>query len=95
VSTFDNLRETCHCGHDKATHYRDAADGARISCLAIACDCPKYVNERDPKPKAKLVRPKHRAGCECRGCREYAEQEGIAIDAPIVSDYAPYPSYYP
>ena len=47
-----SLRETCHCGHDKATHYREhgGASTVHASCLAMGCACALYVNEHDPKP---------------------------------------------
>jgi hypothetical protein len=44
--------EICHCGHDRATHYRDLTVLPHVTaaCLARGCDCPAYLNEREPRP---------------------------------------------
>lgn len=47
---MNGLRETCHCGHDRASHYADPTTGEKHACLCRGCDCERYVNDRDPKP---------------------------------------------
>lgn len=47
---MNGLRETCHCGHDKSSHYRDAGDGKLYSCLCRGCECRAYANEFEQKP---------------------------------------------
>ena len=37
-------RHTCHCGHDRDTHFE-----RRHACLGMRCDCDAYVNEHAPK----------------------------------------------
>jgi hypothetical protein len=78
-------RQTCHCGHDVSTHYRDGATGERFACLAMGCDCTRYVNEHAPKPKPVLVRPaRHPSSCRCARCKAWLEQQGnsTAPDLP-------------
>lgn len=78
------LRETCHCGHDKSSHYQEygVRPGTKPgACLCLGCnDCKKYVNENDPKPLAPVERPAHRGDCQCYRCkkwREYVRQLGV------------------
>jgi hypothetical protein len=59
-----SLREVCHCGHDKATHYPDeqsVVNGIRVNvlgaCLGMRCDCGFYLNENEPKPKSRQSFP--------------------------------------
>jgi hypothetical protein len=80
--TMNGLSETCHCGHDKATHYRDQdiQPPEHSTCLAMACACGRYVNDREPKPSAKPgtpVRPAHSLWCQCLRCEAWddANQE--------------------
>lgn len=47
---MNGIKETCKCGHDKATHFlwRDYPEDSTkqyITCLAINCDCKKYKYE--------------------------------------------------
>lgn len=46
-------RETCRCGHDKASHFRE--HGVYLTCLATHCQCRRYRNENErptlPAPK--------------------------------------------
>lgn len=68
------FKETCHCGHDATTHYLDhdvKPIAERVSCLASGCDCKRYVNENDPKPKLRGERPKHAKWCQCSRCKEF------------------------
>jgi hypothetical protein len=71
----NGLRETCHCGHDKLTHYldHDTVPPQRVSCLAMACDCRAYAHEGGPKPVKPPTRPNHPYQCRCSRCREYFE----------------------
>ncbi len=73
-----SLRETCHCGHDKASHYRDcsATPPAMADCLGPACDCKRYVNEWEPKPTKAAYRPSHAGWCRCYDCLAYHGQQG-------------------
>lgn len=73
-----SLREICHCGHDRLSHAPDYSAPVGIvmprgNCMARGCDCKKYVNEFDPKPKPRLTRPKHPSWCECANCTAYAQ----------------------
>ena len=57
---MNGLRETCKCGHDRATHYADLpstgdvtkpAESGRLvylDCLGSWCNCRRYEPE-DPK----------------------------------------------
>jgi hypothetical protein len=73
------LKETCHCGHDKASHYRDAGSRETLSCLCQGCDCRRYINERDPAPRKMHKRPiGHPQTCRCYECKKYLEQFGLA-----------------
>ena len=41
-------RETCRCGHDKATHFVDPT-GKSMSCLGLHCnDCKRYRDVNEP-----------------------------------------------
>ena len=84
VAPVNGLRETCHCGHDKATHFVDAGDMPPVvrTCLAGGCECKRYVNEWEPKPKvAKVpVRPKHPSWCRCADCKAYLTATGQSLD---------------
>lgn len=75
---MNGLRETCHCGHDKATHYldREASPATYFSCLAMHCDCRRYAYEGDPKPLAQVVRPSHVPWCRCFACKEWIKASG-------------------
>lgn len=50
---MNNLRETCHCGHDKASHYRDESVRPAVlrACLCTGCDCGAYADANGPAPK--------------------------------------------
>lgn len=73
------LRETCHCGHHKDTHFESAG-----ACLGMRCDdCLSYRDDARPDPKTLVPRkPNHpakwrpRAGryedCGCYDCKRYA-----------------------
>lgn len=41
-----SLRETCHCGHHKDTHFKSAG-----ACLGVMCDCAEYADDQGPKPE--------------------------------------------
>lgn len=73
-----SLREICHCGHDRLSHAHVRQVGqagvTRGDCLAMGCDCKGYVNEFDPPPKKRLIRPLHHHDCQCPRCREFAAQ---------------------
>ncbi len=65
---MNGLKETCKCGHDKATHFRDPRTGEYLTCLGLQCDtCKRY---RDPsEPKTIPPRPYgHPYTCRCFGC---------------------------
>ena len=38
--TFDNVKQVCDCGHDKATHHFDERGPG--DCLGMHCDCLGY-----------------------------------------------------
>lgn len=43
-----SLREVCHCGCDKTTHFKDLITGERGRCTGVHCnDCFAYVNEHE------------------------------------------------
>jgi len=42
------LKEICHCGHDKATHWE-----CKSACLGSYCDCCLYVHRDDPDCSAR------------------------------------------
>lgn len=73
--------ETCHCGHDKATHHLEPGAGnVRAACLARFCTCTRYIHQDDPPPTqrnyaiktvAKDVRPHMDTNCRCSGCNLY------------------------
>jgi len=44
------MRDMCHCGHDKATHYFDVGPKGREKgdCLAKGCDFKGYTHEDSP-----------------------------------------------
>jgi hypothetical protein len=54
VSDSQNYRETCHCSHDKATHFE-----GKYNCLGVHCnDCKSYRNEWGPvKPPEDSIIP--------------------------------------
>lgn len=67
--------KTCHCGHDKSSHYQ--SNGI---CLVVGgCPCQEYVHEDDPPPKKPLRKPNHPAkqrdgrweDCQCYECKKY------------------------
>lgn len=71
---MNGLRETCHCGHDKASHYLDrTVHPAKLcACLCGGCECTRYINENDPPPpKPRGQRPRHIATCQCSRCKEF------------------------
>lgn len=92
---MNGLRETCHCSHDKATHFADASDSPVVhrTCLAAGCECRLYVNEFLPKPAAApRARPWHISTCQCARCKEYAAATGTTIPekAARSSTWPPY-----
>lgn len=72
------LREVCHCGHAKNTHFE-----GKEACLGSRCDCPGYRDDMQPDPlKAAPRNPNHgvkfqRDGswtpCQCYDCKRYRE----------------------
>lgn len=38
--------QTCHCGHDKDTHFEKSD-----KCLGMLCECPEYTHEHEPLPR--------------------------------------------
>lgn len=75
------MRDMCHCGHDLATHYIDRTGVVPrpCACLAPACDCAGYLHEDQPKPPARLTRPRHINTCQCARCKEYAAANVLTI----------------
>jgi hypothetical protein len=72
---MNQLRETCHCGHDRASHYRDLSSLAsdHTTCLCPGCACELYVNEFEPKPPKVPTRPAgHPLWCQCHHCKQVA-----------------------
>lgn len=69
----ETLRQVCHCGHHRATHFENAG-----ACLGLGCDgiCKHYRDDQKPDTK-KLVKPNHsprwRGGrqeeCQCYACK--------------------------
>lgn len=74
---MNGIKETCDCGHDRATHFEKES-----TCLGVHCDCkryrepgspptpraprdPKYVFGRGPRPH---LDPK----CCCTKCLEWS-----------------------
>ena len=49
--------ETCHCGHDRTSHYVDLSfrPPYPATCLARGCECVKYANWRVPRPATVAV----------------------------------------
>lgn len=98
---MNGLREACHCGHDKATHYLDHAStpAERCSCLASCCECVRYVNEFEPKlaesSASKGARPNHASWCRCARCKDFAPPLAppVADDPDDVDDI--YPGTWP
>lgn len=45
-----SLRETCVCGHDKASHAVNLDDAHRTpaACLCAGCECPIYCHYATP-----------------------------------------------
>ena len=76
------LKEQCHCGHDITSHYldQDVRPAKRGSCLAMYCECKRYVNKFDPLPKARVKRPQHAYQCQCSACKEWEAQFDIKTD---------------
>lgn len=91
---MDQYRHICHCGHDRATHYKDR-DGVH-GCLAQGCDeCKKFIDEK-PKPVKVKVRPAHASHCQCLACREATVLPAPRVDTiPMPSSVPPYPYGYP
>lgn len=83
-----NLREQCHCGHDKTTHYldHDVRPPRRGTCLAVQCPCRGYVNEFDPKPAELKKRPNHPSWCKCFDCKA---ANASSVLTPIQFDTSP------
>lgn len=78
-----SLCEICHCGHDRLSHAvepRGAVSSDRNDCLALGCECKRYVNEFDPSPKPVLKRPNHASHCKCPRCREFDAQPERTTD---------------
>jgi hypothetical protein len=51
------LRETCHCGHHKDTHFAEP-NGKRGACLGMRCDdCHEYADDTGPKPAPRVRVP--------------------------------------
>lgn len=47
---MNGKRETCKCGHDKATHFQDPKTGQALTCLGLFCnDCKRYRDSSEPK----------------------------------------------
>lgn len=71
--------ETCHCGHDKSSHYFDleAKPAARAACLVVGCeDCKRYAHTSEPRPAPKaLTRPQHILSCRCYRCKQFLDRE--------------------
>lgn len=54
-----SLRETCKCGHDRASHYAEPNTGKACGCLCTACECKRYrwefaKEERDTLPAPRV-----------------------------------------
>lgn len=79
-------KQTCVCGCDLASHYRDPITGEICSCTVRGCDCKAYedANAYKAKPRPalnapykprsyKLARnkPHDDANCQCEACKEW------------------------
>lgn len=76
---MNNLKETCHCGHDRASHYRDESVRPAVlcACLCTGCECKAFADWNELEPKKKLEKPNHprwRDGreCQCYRCKQWA-----------------------
>lgn len=84
-----SARETCYCGHDKATHYADEQKTDRASgitftllgaCLGMRCDCIGYVNENDDAgPVTPLAPPLRNVRGHARHCRCYDCKKALGL----------------
>jgi hypothetical protein len=52
----NGVREICHCGHDKATHFEN-----KHTCLASACSCRRYRSDAITDPEPAPVTPRRPA----------------------------------
>ena len=83
---MNHLLENCHCGHDKASHYRshDSYPPELGMCLCRGCECARFVDWNEPKPPKVVTRgerPEHAGWCQCYRCKQF--------DAPGVGDAVP------
>ena len=85
------LCETCHCGHDLSSHYRQfGAQDPPGACLCQWCRCEKYVYKGDPKPVPPPERPNHRGGCPCMHCQKWrAYVRALPPSAPVRDEERP------
>ena len=76
---MSTLRETCHCGHDKASHYRDETVRPAVlrACLCTGCECKAYADANGPAPKKPVTRPNHTSICRCYRCKEWLAQQEV------------------
>lgn len=82
---MNGIRQLCHCGHDRATHYvdRSVSPPEIAGCLAVGeCTCSRYVYVGEPKPKATGKRPPHANWCQCYACKEYYTGESYDNNGP-------------
>ena len=84
-----SLRDDCKCGHDRSSHYRDAAVAPVVwcNCLAMRCDCKRFVPYDAPSSPALPPRPGHHLkACLCYYCKPHQSPVKISIGSVKIED---------
>jgi hypothetical protein len=79
----NNLKTICVCGHDQATHFKNAH-----ACLGMRCDCKEYDDHLNPKAKRRVsddcpdtprspgaTKPHADTTCNCPACVAWLRQK--------------------
>lgn len=83
---MNGLKQTCVCGEDLSSHYKDPITGEICGCLARGCNCKKYEDANAYKPKPRIAlnapyrppsykrvrdKPHMDVSCPCEACKEW------------------------
>lgn len=58
---MNGLRETCHCGCDRSSHYYDLAGAG--NCLSARCECRYFVDRTKTDSVGRVPMPPNTCVC--------------------------------